>query len=234
MHRRTTILIIDDEADTRFMLERILALEGFEVLQADDALTGLRTAYRYHPDLILLDIMMPQLDGYEICRRLREVTNVPIIFVTAKAGVEEIVQGFSVGADDYITKPFEISELKCRLIRCLKQPATPSENSSELIFPTPSVMLDCARHELLLGKRTLYFTPKEFEVLRMLIRHHGKVLSPEAILTQVWGIEHVGEFDLVKQYIYRLRRKIETDPESPRYIHTVWGGGYYFEADPMN
>jgi DNA-binding response OmpR family regulator len=208
----------------------MLSAEGFDVVVAQDALSGLRAAYQEHPDAILLDVMMPDMDGFDACRRLRDMTDVPIIFVTAKGTIENIVQGLSLGADDYVVKPFERSELLSRLAACLRRAGERTDEGGDYLFPAESVVLDCDRHELVIGNRTVYLTPKEFEVLRLLIRHAGKVLSTDAILTRVWGPDWIGEPDLVKQYVYRLRQKIEPDPSSPAYLHTVRGGGYYFDA----
>jgi len=215
------------------MLKMILSAEGFEVLTAQDASSGLRMAYQSRPDVVLLDVVMPEIDGFELCRRLREMTDVPIIFVTARGTIEDIVRGFSLGADDYVVKPFDRPELVSRLWACLRRASEREDREQEILFPAASVMLNCDRHELVVGNRTVYLTPKEFEVLRLLIRHAGRVLSPDAILARVWGPERVGEPDLVKQYIYRLRRKIEPDPSSPRYLHTVRGSGYYFDAEDL-
>lgn len=231
VRRPISILVIDDDPQVRKMLKTILSAEGFNVVLAEDAVSGLRSAYQSHPDLILLDVIMPNVDGYEVCRRLREMTSVPIIFVTAMGNIEDIARGFSLGADDYIVKPFDVSELKCRLVSCLRRSGEQAGLQASVLFPADSVMLNCSRHELVIGNRTVYLTPKEFEVLRLMIRHRGKVLSVDAILSQVWGPERIGEPDLVKQYIYQLRQKIEPDPNAPQYIHTVWGGGYYFEAN---
>jgi DNA-binding response OmpR family regulator len=198
---------------------------------AQDALSGLRAAYQTHPDAILLDVMMPNMDGFEACRRLREMTDVPVIFVTGKAtNMDDVVKGFSLGADDYITKPFNRSELVSRLNARLRRAGDREENDLEYISPAASIILNCSRHELVIGSRSVYLGPKEFQVIRLLIRHAGKVLSRDAILAQVWGPERVGEPDLVKQYIYRLRQKIELDPDIPRYIHSVRGEGYYFDV----
>lgn len=215
------------------MFKVILGAEGLEILTAQDALSGLRMAYQHHPDVILLDVVMPEVDGFEVCRRLREMTDVPIIFVTARGTIEDVVRGFSLGADDYIVKPFDRSELISRLFACLRRAGEREDRQLEVLFPAASVMLDCGRHELVIGNRTVYLTPKEFEVLRLLIQHAGRVLSPDAILTRVWGPERIGEPDLVKQYIYRLRRKIEPDPRSPRYIRTVRGSGYFFDSEDL-
>jgi two-component system response regulator RegX3 len=233
MRRRFRILIVDDQPDVLKVLEAMLTAEGFEVVVARDALSALRAAYQEHPDAILLDVMMPDMDGFEACRRLREMTDVPIIFVTAKGAIEDIVQGLSLGADDYVVKPFERSELISRLAACLRRVGERTDEGGDYLFPAEAVVLDCDRHELVIGNRTVYLTPKEFEVLRLLIRHVGKVLSTDAILTRVWGPDWIGEPDLVKQYMYRLRQKIEPDPGSPRYLHTVRGGGYYFDSDEL-
>jgi DNA-binding response OmpR family regulator len=233
MRRRFRILVVDDHADVLRVLEAMLTAEGFEVVTAQDALSALRAAYQEHPDAILLDVMMPDMDGFEACRRLREMTDVPIIFVTAKGSIEDIVQGLSLGADDYVVKPFERSELLSRLAACLRRAGERTDDGGDYLFPAESVVLDCDRHELVIGNRTVYLTPKEFEVLRLLVRHAGKVLSTDAILTRVWGPDWIGEPDLVKQYVYRLRRKIESDPGTPRYLHTVRGGGYYFDTEDL-
>jgi len=233
MRRRFRILIIDDNSDVLMVLRAMLTAEGFDVVVAQDALAGLRAAYQDHPDAILLDVMMPEIDGFEACRRLREMTDVPIIFVTAKGAIEDIVHGLSLGADDYVVKPFERSELLSRLGVCLRRAGERTDEGGDYLFPAESVVLDCDRHELVIGNRTVYLTPKEFEVLRLLIRHAGKVLSTDAILTRVWGPDWIGEPDLVKQYVYRLRRKIESDPGTPRFLHTVRGGGYYFDTDDL-
>lgn len=233
MRRRFRVLVVDDQPETLQMLQILLTSEGFDVVVAQDALSGLRAAYQSHPDAILLDVMMPNVDGFEACRRLREMTDAPIIFVTAKGTIEDIVRGFSVGADDYVVKPFDRSELVSRLLASLRRASERAEEGAEVLFPAASIMLDCGRHELVIDNRTVYLTPKEFEVLRLLIRHAGKVLSTDAILAQVWGPERVGEPDLVKQYVYRLRQKIEPDPRRPRYLHTVRGGGYYFDAEDL-
>ena len=233
MRRKFRVLVVDDQLDMLAVIKAVLTAKGFEVVTAQDALSGLRAAYQTHPDAILLDVMMPNVDGFEACRRLREMTDVPIIFVTAKGTIEDIVKGLSLGADDYLVKPFERSELVSRLTACLRRAGERTDEGGDFIFPAASIMLDCDRHELVIGQQTVYLTPKEFEVLRLLVRHAGKVLSTDAILTRVWGPEWIGEPDLVKQYIYRLRRKIEHDPRAPRYLHTVRGGGYYFDAEDL-
>jgi two-component system KDP operon response regulator KdpE len=219
MQRQFRVLLIDDEPELLEMLEMMLVAEGFDVVTAQDALAGLRAAYQAHPDIILLDVMMPNMDGFETCRRLREMTEVPILFLTGKAkGKEDVVHGFALGS---------------RITARLRRAGEHIENEVEYMSPTGSVILNCSRHELVIGDRNVYLGPKEFDVIRLLIRHSGKVLSRNAILAQVWGPERVGEPDLVKQYIYRLRQKIEPDPTSPQFIHSVRGEGYYFDAGEL-
>lgn len=230
MYDRFRVLAIDDELQALKLLQVVLGAEGFDVIVAQDALSGLRAAYQAHPDIILLDVMMPNVNGFEVCRRLREMTDVPIIFITAKGTIEDIVQGFYVGADDYVVKPFDSTELISRLKACLRRATERAGKGDEVLFPTDSVMLDCGRRELVIGSRTVTLTPKEYEVLRLLMRHPGKVFTTDAILTRVWGAEQIGELHLVKQYVYRLRQKIERDPKAPQLLHTVRGGGYYFDA----
>ena len=233
MRRQFRILVVDDHPDVLKMLQAMLTAESFDVVTAQDALSALRAAYQTHPDAILLDVMMPDVDGFEACRRLREVMDVPIIFVTAKGTIEDVVHGLSLGADDYVVKPFALSELIGRLMACLRRPREHTDGKGDFLFPAASVTLDCGRHELMIGGRTVYLTLKEFEVIRLLIRHAGKVLSTDAILTRVWGPEWIGEPDLVKQYIYRLRRKMELDPKLPKYLRTVPSEGYYFDAEDL-
>lgn len=231
MDQQFRVLVIDDQSEALEMLRIMLTIEGFDVVLAADALSGLRAAYQTRPDAILLDVMMPEVDGFEACRRLREMTDVPIIFVTAKGTIEDIVHGLSLGADDYMVKPYRRSELVSRLMACMRRAGENNNETGDYLFSADSVMLDCGRRELVIGRRKIYLTPKEFEVLRLLIRHTGKVLSTDAIITRIWGAECIGDPDLVKQYIHRLRQKIESDPDSPRYLQTVRGGGYYFEAE---
>jgi two-component system KDP operon response regulator KdpE len=230
MSHRFRLLAIDDDSGTLTILKLALSRKGFDVIIAEDAISGLRSAYQAHPDVILLDIMMPNMNGFDACRRLREMTDVPIIFVTARGLIEDVVRGLSSGADDYVVKPFECSELASRVMACLRRASERNEDKTDFIFPATSIVLDCGRHELMIDNRMVYLAPKEFEVLRMLAKYAGRVLSADAILNSVWGPEWVGEKDLLKQYIYRLRQKIEIDPDAPRYLHTVRGEGYYFDA----
>jgi DNA-binding response OmpR family regulator len=231
MESRSLILVIDDEPEMREMLRLVLDTAGFDCIQAEDAVAGLRLVYQERPDAIVLDVVMPEMDGYEACQRLREVTNVPILFLTGKAtATTDVIQGFNLGADDYLTKPFKTVEFISRLNACLRRAGQSADSDGNYLSPCSSVILDCARHELTIDNRRIYLSPKEFQVMELLVRHAGRVLSQDAILAQAWGPDQIGRPDLVKSYIYWLRKKIEPDPSSPRYIHSVRGEGYYFEA----
>lgn len=227
---KRTILVVDDQAETRNMLRIGLKAEGFNVILAEDAASGLKAAYNHHPDAVLLDIMMPEVDGYEMCRRLREMTDIPVLFLTAKNNVEDKIQGLALGADDYIVKPFNFAELKYRLLRCIHRTPGANTRKMEMLFVSETVILDCDRRELTVNEHRISLTPKEFEILRYLASHPGKVLTTDAILVNVWGTEHIGEPDLVKQYIYRLRRKLAAAGTAVS-LQTVWGSGYCLEIE---
>ena len=227
------ILVIDDDVDILRMLKLALTRNGFDVIMAASGLDGLRRAYETHPDAIILDVMMPMHDGFEICRRLREMTEVPIIFLTAKGTVDDIVRGLALGADDYVTKPFNEKELVSRLVACLRRAANKDETPDILVFTQGTFVLDRSRRHAVVNGEIVHLTPTEYEVLDYLVRHAGKVLSRDAILARVWGPEYLGETELVKQFIYRLRQKIETEPRKPRFIHTVPSAGYFFEVEEL-
>jgi len=231
MPRKQSVLVIEDNHETRDLLDEILRRANYESLLAEDGLTGLRTAYASRPDAIILDVMMPGLDGFTVCERLRELTDAPILFLTGKAtSTGDSVKAFALGADDFLIKPFRTEELLSRLRVRLRRSEMQAACDEEYLSAGESVALDRSRHELTVNGHNIYLRPKEFEVLDLLVRHAGHVLSPNAILSQVWGSEHVGEPDLVKQYVYRIRKKVQRAPEAPQFIHSVRGSGYYFEA----
>ena len=233
MRQRARVLAIDDDHGMLELLQFILSRESFDVFVAHDALSGICAAQQTHPDAILLDVMMPGADGFEACRRLRQITDAPIIFITAKASADDISLGLSLGADDYLVKPFSGPELIARLTACLRREGKQDDVQNRFLSPAASILLDCGRREVIIGNRTVSLTPKEFNVLRLLMRHAGKVLSNDAILARAWGPEWIGERDLVKQYIYQLRQKIEPHSDPPRHLRTASGEGYYFEADDL-
>lgn len=231
MQQPWRVLVIEDDPDVLRMILVMLRKGGYEVHSAPDALAGLRVAYETRPHAIILDVMMPEMDGFEACRRLREMTDAPILFLTGKATTaDDVVKGLDLGADEYMTKPFKFAELLSRLRVCLRRADTTLDGSAKYLSPTPTVILDCARRELTINGRKIYLRPKEYEVLAVLMHFAGRVLTTDAILSRVWGPERVGDPGLVKQYIYQLRQKIEVDPRDPDYIQSIPSGGYYFST----
>jgi len=226
------VLVIDDEVLVLNLLGMLLQEDGFEVLTAASGERGLELARLSPPEAVILDIKMPGMDGFEVCRRLRQMTEAVIVFVSVKGDSESIVRGLHLGGDDYVVKPYTYDELASRLTACLRRreghkPAPRLQASGGV-----GLLLD-ASHRLVFVKdgRSVQLTPKEFELLRLLVANRGRVLSADAILTEVWGPRYVGERDLVKQFIHRLRIKLEPDPTDPRSIVTIRGSGYSFEEE---
>ncbi|HEY46584.1 MAG TPA: response regulator transcription factor [Anaerolineae bacterium] len=232
MQSRTRVLIIDDEYKTLEILGMRLSQDGFEVTTATTGEAGLKLAYETHPDAILLDIIMPGIDGFKVCRRLREVTDAVIMLVSVKGDSDDVIRGLHSGADDYIVKPYNYLELLARLYACLRRRADAKLPPLRLQRGEAVLITDPSRRLVFINDgRSVQLTPKEFELLRYLVKNQGRVLSADAILSNVWGPEYKGERDLVKQFIYRLRNKLEADPSKPEYIVTVRGSGYAFEED---
>lgn len=223
------ILVVDDERplveSIRYNLER----EGFICKTAFRGDEGLEMAIRERPDLIILDLMLPGLDGLEVCRRIRRSSDVPIIMLTAKESEADRVTGLELGADDYVTKPFSMRELIARIRSVLRR--------SSAVQPAPEVMivggirLDRASHDVHVGLHRVELTAKEFELLAFLMQNNGRVLTREVLLDRVWGSDFFGEPRTVDVHIRWLREKIESDPAAPCFIQTVRGIGYKFAPD---
>jgi two-component system response regulator VicR len=232
MPGRTRVLIIDDEYKTLELLGLRLQDDGFDVLKATSGIIGLKMAYESHPDVIILDVHMPGLDGFEVCSRLRAMTDAIILFVTVRSMSEDVVRGLYAGADDYIVKPFNYQELLARLTACLRRRSDARLAPVRLEQGEALLIADPSRRLVFINDgRSVQLTPKEFDLLHYLVKNRGRVLSAEAILANVWGSGYDGERDLVKQFIYRLRSKLEADPSKPEYILTIRGSGYTFEED---
>lgn len=223
------ILVVDDDRDLLKLVADGLSQEGYHVLTATDAREALRIAYREHPDLIVLDIMLPGMDGIETCRRLRELTEVPIIMLTAMSREKDVVRGLSAGADDYVTKPFGMAELVARVRACLRRKAGDAGRRSSVIV-AGELVVDLARHRVTVRNEPVELTPTEFRLLAYLARHRGYVIHHERLLTEVWGPEYRDQLDYLRLYISYLRRKIEEDPSKPQLIKTERGVGYYLDG----
>jgi DNA-binding response OmpR family regulator len=225
------ILIIEDELPMRTALTDVLAGEGYRVLSAADGQIGLDRALAEKPDLILLDLMMPRLDGYSVCQHLRRLTvSVPILMLTAKGQIEDRVRGLDAGADDYLVKPFSTEELLARVRAILRRVAHSAPPVRTLMLG--AVRIDFAQQQAWRGRKPLHFTAKEFAVLRLLAEAEGQTVSRERFLDLAWGYTAFPTTRTVDVHIATLRHKLEKDPEKPRYIHTVHGVGYRLEVNP--
>jgi two-component system response regulator VicR len=224
----TKILIVDDAPDLTEFLEYVLKEEGYEIAVANDAQAGLLEAHRFRPNLILLDVMMPVIDGWEMLGRLREFIDAPVIMLTAIDDMEHKVHGLDMGADDYITKPFEIKELKARIRAVLRRvERTSADQFPHLSLDEGRLVVDLSSPTVISQGIEVSLTPVEYKLLLLLARNAGRVLTYEQILDHVWGPGYEDSLSNVKVYVRRLRKKIEADPSQPHYIQTRWGVGYY-------
>ena len=221
------ILVVDDEdllvKGIRFNLQN----DGYEVLTGSNGLEAIESARMDNPDLIILDVMMPELDGLSACAKIREFSNVPIILLTAKTTDMDKLMGFDQGADDYLTKPFNILELKAR-IRALLRRAGKQEKDNAQIFEIGSISLDLNARNAYRNGVLAELTAKEFDVIEFLMRNANRVYSREALLDTIWAYEYRSDIRTVDVHIRRLREKLEENPADPQYILTKWGVGYYF------
>jgi DNA-binding response OmpR family regulator len=222
------ILVVDDAPEMTMFLERILTKEGYEVAVADNARDGLRQVHHFRPDLVLLDVMMPEVDGWHMLQHLREFSDVSVIMLTALSQLDNKIRGLDTGADDYVTKPFEVRELKARIRAALRRAEMlPSSESHLLCFDDGSLVIDPSSHQVTVRGELVDLTPTEYRLLLYLAYNAGQVLTYDQILESVWGPGYEDTPTNVKVYVRRLRQKIESDPRNPRYISTQWGAGYY-------
>ena len=217
------ILVIDDDRKIIALLKRALSFEGYEVLTAESGEEGLRIAGAAQPELVILDILMPGLDGWETCRQLRTVSFVPIIMLTAKDDVADRVRGLDLGADDYLVKPFALEELLARVRSVLRRQKP--EESDEQALSFADLHVDHAAMEVRRGARVLQLTAKEYELLTLFLKHPKQVYKKEAIMDLIWGANFKGESNVLEVYIAMLRQKLEEEGEK-RLIHTIRGVGY--------
>ena len=226
------VLVVDDAAEVieAVTISFTLQWRETEVLGATDGETALDLVEREHPDVVLLDVMMPGLDGYETLRQLRAFSDVPVVMLTAKDGVLDKVKGLELGADDYVTKPFDHLELLARVNALMRRLAMPQPASRLPSFTSGRLAVDFARQEVRLYGEPVALTPVEYKLLYHLVRNAGHVLRHETLLTKVWGPEYSDEIDYLRVYIRRLRLKLEEDPEQPQHIRTERGVGYRFRT----
>lgn len=222
------ILIVDDDIPLTKTIDRTLREADYNTLLAYTAEDGLRLALNKHPDLILLDIMVPNMGGWEVCRQVREASGVPIIFLTALGNTENVVHGLEMGADDYIVKPFEDAELLARIKAHLRRVHAAGEDKNLLVFGQGALIIDVAAHKVTHRGDPVDLTPREFELLVVLATDAGRVISTADLVQRAWGMSDEAAADNIKPYIHYLRKKLEDDPASPRWILTVRGVGYRF------
>lgn len=226
------ILVVDDEKNIVDIIAFNLHKEGYDALCAYDGEKGLELALTENPELILLDIMMPGLDGFEVCKRIREKSQTPIIMLTARAEEVDKVLGLELGADDYVTKPFGVRELMARVKANLRRTdaASADEPGDESVTRVSDLTIDSKKVEIRRRDVTLDLTHREYELVKFLATQRGQVFTREALLEKVWGYEYFGDVRTVDVTIRRLRSKLEDVPEEPKYIMTKRGVGYYFEG----
>ena len=225
------VLVVDDEKlivkGIRFSLEQ----DGYEVTCAYDGEEAVQYAKQTEFDIILLDLMLPKLSGLEVCQQIREFSSVPIIMLTAKGEDMDKILGLEYGADDYITKPFNILEVKARIKAILRRSKRPADDKAQTkTVEIAGLRMDCDSRRVYVNGKEINLTAKEFDVLELLVFNPNKVYSRENLLNIVWGYEYPGDVRTVDVHIRRLREKIEENPSDPRYVHTKWGVGYYFNA----
>ena len=221
-----TILIVDDDPRLVRLVREVLTAAHFQVVSRTGGEPAIEAAAIERPDLILLDIMLKDIDGYQVCRRVREFSDVPIIMLTAKVNENDLLAGFNAGADDYVTKPFSSKELLARVRAVLKRARSEGTSGGEASIACGDLRIDLARRRVSLGDRPIYLTATEYSLLHELAVHRDQVLLHEQLLTEVWGPEYRSDMDYLRSYIHHLRRKLERDPSNPQLIVTVQGVGY--------
>lgn len=220
------ILLVDDDPTLRRFLGEFLQNEAFEVVMAANGPEGLRIAFNQHPDLVVLDVMMPAMDGWEVAARLREMSDTPIILLTAKSSEADKLRGFRLGVDDYVTKPFSFAELTARIQAVLARARKPIEPSEPKLIWIGNVSVDLDRREARRGEGVIQLTPTEFRLLECLGRNNDRAVSEDELVQSVWGEYRLEDTTSVRRYVWLLRQKIEPDPTHPRWILTVRGFGY--------
>lgn len=227
------ILVIDDDLTLVSVIAQVLTKQGYEVLKANNGQEGLRLLFSHKPDLVLLDVVMPTMDGWQACSRIRDISStIPIIMLTGRRKTEDdVVRGLDYGADDYLLKPVGSRELAARVQAVLRRAELPSyldEKGKEITFSDGFLTIDVAKRKVAIDGGKVKLTPIEFRLLALLLENAGRILTHQQLLEKVWGWEYVDDLDYVRIYISHLRRKIEPEPTLPRYIITEPGVGYYF------
>lgn len=223
-------MLVDDEESIKRVVEQILRREGYQFCYAADGEQALELFKKEDPSLIILDVMLPEIDGFEVCRLIREESMVPIIFLSAKNDIVDKTVGFNLEADDYISKPFSPVELSLRVKALIRRASNTVPNNGHKHIKLNNLEIDCDSYDVHVRGQKVDLTPKEFELLCFMARHPGQVFTREQLLNQLWGEDYVGDLGTITVFIRKIREKIEENPSKPEYIHTVWGVGYKFLA----
>ena len=232
MNDKPRILVVDDESQLTRVLRTGLKSRGYDVRAAADGLAGFETFSDWHPDLVITDLAMPNMDGLELCRRLRAISQVPIIILSAKGEEKIKVEALDIGADDFITKPFGIDELLARIRASLRRAnAQPTNETAQTVLESGDFHIDLESRNVTVRGREVRLTPKEFDLLTYFMNHSGKVLTHRTLLAAVWGGDYVEQDQYLRVFVGNLRKKLETNPASPRYILTEPWVGYRFSPN---
>jgi len=224
------VLIIDDDPGLLTLVRLGLERGGYEVVTARCGEEGLHKAYATHPDVVVLDIMMPGIDGWMVCQRLSQICDSPVIILTARSDALDVVRGLSIGATDYMTKPFKLDELKARLLKALDQASQNTRRNAEMVYDDGLLCIDPVNDIVMRDAQPVDLTPTESRLLNCLVCNRGRIVPHEELLTHVWGPQYTDESKYLSVYIRYLREKIEHDPSNPRYILTKHRVGYYFKG----
>lgn len=222
------LLLIDDDKALTDLLGEYLCARGYNVIVAHDGAEGLRKAHASQPALVILDVSMPMRNGWFVLERIRELSDVPVLMVTAHNDEESILRGFALGADDYVIKPFSFAELVARISAILNR-IRRAESNHAAVQVFGDLIIDLSDKRVWRGKEMIHLTPTEFKLLAVLIRQAGRVVTQEELVREAWGEEYLEDVGYVRRYVWHLRRKLEVDPDHPRYIHNDRGYGYRFE-----
>ena len=225
----SSILLIDDDANLTDLLAEYLREQGHAVHIAGDGQKGLRVFFEQKPELVILDVTMPKMDGWETLKRIREMSRAPVIMLTARDEEPNVLRGFSLGADDYVTKPFSFAQLGARVKAVLGRAGGTASSSERL--EVGGLQVDFASRRVTRDGEPVALTPTEFKLLAALMRHPNEVISAEELVREVWGPQYANEIGFVRRYVWHLRQKVEIDPENPQYIHNERGFGYRFQLE---
>ena len=222
------VLVIDDDVEFLSLTQTWLMNAGYEALTAEDGITGLRRIYSSRPNLVLLDANMPKMDGWEVCRRIRDMSELPVIMVTVNGQASDLLRGFDLGIDDYVTKPVDFAELIARVRAVLRRADVAMQEDGPSTFNNDELEVDWRSHQVYVRGERVKLSPTEFKVLSCLIKNRGWIVTHEQLLQKAWGPNYIGDKSFVKLYIRYLRQKIEKDPRDPQLILTERGVGYRF------